>query len=103
MGKLNKPISQGGQHRYDNILFGVQSGRQLKEIGGQVPKGYFQVNSELARQYLARMADKQTLANAIRIGVDDGSIYINEGLTDLLKAGVALDMAKASPTVSQLL
>ena len=103
MGALNKDIERGGQHRYDNIVFGVQSEGKLGQLGGAVPQGYFQVDSEQARQYLAGMAKQGTLADAVRIGAADGSIYINERLQRLLDAGVAVDMAKASPQVRQLL
>lgn len=102
MGVLNKPIEDGGQHRYQNVLFGIQDQNTLGQIGGAVPKGFAQVDTRKARGYLADLANKGLLEREVRIGTD-GSIYTNTPLQHLLNAGVATDMAKTAPLVRQLL
>jgi hypothetical protein len=110
MGKLNMPIEDGGQHRYQNVLFGVQSQDRLNQTGGGVPEGYYQVNARKAREYLADLGNKGLLQDEVRIGpprqgapAGDGSVYTNTPLRDLLNAGVATDMVTANPLVRQLL
>ena len=105
MGALNVPIETGGQHRYDNILFGIKGQKALGQIGGGVPDAYYQVDTQAARNFLAAVANEGGLTkgpSAINIGAD-GSIYTNTPLSDLERAGVAVNLLNQAPSVHQLL
>ena len=105
MGVRNIPILQGGQHRYDNVLFGIQKADRLSRPGGEVPQAFMQVDASKARDYLAMLANKgELMEGPSRIGIgDDGSVFTNTPLRDLLDAGVATNLAAANPQVMQLL
>ena len=93
MGGLNR----NDQHRYSHVLYGVQ-GEALGVLGqgGGIPQGYYNVPTDKARKFMANNTEN------IRQGID-GSAFMAPTLGQLLDAGVATDLVRAYPQVSQLL
>jgi len=107
MGRLNNRYSpeevgydgpNGGQHRYQHVLFGVTDGDKIGNIAGVTPSGFYNVDTANARRYMAKNAENMPIHRGA-----DGSAFFKPTLAQLVNDGVAVNLTTAYPQVRQLL